>query len=343
MPVCAAVLVALGATSARTASPRLERQEEAVLPAELRWAMDVRWAGDDRLVIAGGKRGVVETDLAGTVTRTVIPGGRAKNALWLASRVGWSPLLVAGGAPAFALVTATRDVPPALRTLAFDAVLDLDVFESSLLVLGARRDAAGQWAADGAMAWLERGGSGLRPVHFSAGGPGSDTVARCIAHQLGAVRFLGGGSFVVVPGVEPGVFWYAADGRLARAWQTDDLAIDAGCPFDERQSAEMAARPEPRWAWWNQHELVDDVVPLPNGPGLLVRRHVGRVTSWDLVVLQRDGRPAHAAVPVSSPSGLTYARGDVRGDRVVILLHESGHLDVPPAFAPRLVFLRIVQ
>lgn len=214
--------VAEGENSGRALRPGAHA--EVLLPASLRWASDVRWDGDSRLVVAAGKAGVVAVDTSGNVTESVIPGGVGKGSLWFASRVGVSKELVVGAAPFHNVVMQRRALIPDERNLEYAAVLDLDVSGSLMLVLGARRDDAGRWSPDGATAWLDDGGSDPRPVQYLSRGVTRDAVGRCGINDIGAVKILRDGSFVVVPGVDEGVFWYAADGTLR--WNTQEGLAD---------------------------------------------------------------------------------------------------------------------
>lgn len=323
---------------------RVER--EAQLPLSLRWAMDVRWASDTSLLIAAGQEGVVQTNLAGVVSRVRIPGGGTPGAkgaasLWLATRVGISEQLLAGAAPAFVLVLKAMQGEADGVIRPYAAVLDVDVQGSTALVLGAQRDESGQWAPDGAMAWLDDGRSDPKPVHFARSRAESDAVSRCGLLDIGAVRFLHDGSFVIAPGVQPGVFLYGENGVLEHVWQTTELGVFGGCPYSQEQSREFSAAPEPRWTIWNNSVLVDDIVEVGGAPALLVRRRQGDTTRWSMVILSIAGENRTVPLPFTSSSGLSRARADVRGDDMVLLIHESGRMDVPPQSTPRLLFLGV--
>jgi hypothetical protein len=77
--------------------------------------------------------------------------------------------------------------------------------------------------------------------------------------------------------------------------------------------------------------VLDDILPLPQGPGLLVRSWGadGRV-HWTLKVLQTDGIKTFA-VPVVGRRSFDRLQGDVRDGRIVLLLSASGFPTRPAA------------
>jgi len=100
------------------------------------------------------------------------------------------------------------------------------------VILGGRKDAKGRYSHDGAIAWLgglSEGAAGLKPIYFSVAGRGAQPMAECAVLELGAVRFLSDGSFLVVPGVEPGIYWYDAAGDLVRTWESEALGLGGLC------------------------------------------------------------------------------------------------------------------
>lgn len=320
-------------------SPRLVGT--LLLPDELRWSFDVRWKTDSTLVLAAGTGGVVEINRSGKILATLLSAGNGRDQLWMATRVGVSDRLLVAAAPAFSAIFLRlgNQTPPLSRD--FAAVVDVDVRGGTALVLGARWDAAGRWAPDGAMAWIDDGQSDPKPVHYSEAGPGSEIVSWGGPLDLGAVRFLDDGRFMVVPGVEGGAYLYSPDGRLLRSWQSLQIGIAEGCSLDPEQRREVSVGMEPRWRYWNQHLIVDDVVSWQGSPALLVRRPSRTETVWELRVLGADSAPQTVRLPVSSTSSRTRARMDLRGSQVAVLLHESGHLDETPGFQPRILFLEM--
>ena len=213
-----------------------------------------------------------------------------------------------------------------------------------MLVLGALKDGEGRYAPDGAMAWLGSvagGREALKPILFSVHGPGSQGMAECDVAELGAVRFLGDGSLVVVPGVEPGVSWFNARGELQRTWESRNVGLEDECSPMFGKMGQLAADPEALIRWRNQRKVLDEILPLPDGPGLVVRQTLDGTTRWEVVVLSRDGGTEIRHLPITSTSGWAHLRGDVRGRQVVLLVSEYGR--DRPAAAAKLILAELIR
>lgn len=328
--------------------PRFTLVDTVLLPKELRWAFDIRWAPNQTLVVAAGKRGVVEMSRTGEVLDTIIPcgGSPAKRGqdkkLWMATRIGVSDQLLVAAAPVFSLMFTWADNRrPVHREYA--AVLDVDVNGDRALILGARQGPAGEWAPEGAMAWIDDGLEEPKPLHFLTAGPGSEVVSWYGIIDLGAGVMLSDGSSLVVPGVERGAFLYSAEGRLLHMWRSSELGIDVCHPLEEEAVLELQTDLSARFRYWNQHILVDDAVEWAGAPAILVRKPQVGGTGWDLVVLDPSGGSTVLEVPITSESGRTRARIDARDSTIAILLHESGFLDEEPTFRPRVVILEVEE
>lgn len=317
------ILVILMAGLATAASPDLKVLSDRRLPASLGIVSDLRWAGADSLFLAGGRGGGLrlrfEPDWG--KPEIVVPAGQR---LWAAARAGASSRYIAMGAPAHTV--AWRALPGGpLKAFMLDTIVDLDVFNDRLVLLGARKDERQRFAPDGAIAWmgsLDKDLSDLKPVYFSAAGPGARPMDACGAFETGAVRFLGDGTFLVVPGVEPGIFLYDRSGRLLRSWEARDLGMDAECGLNDEQMMLLSSSLEARSAWVNQRRVLDDVIALPQGAAIAVRSVVNGTTRWQLKALRPDGRVATYPVPFSGPSPHWHLRADVRGDRIAWLVKE---------------------
>ncbi len=331
------------------AGPAIEVVREVRLPPTLRWSMDVRWAGDSTLFLAAGKVGVYELQVGSGVlsSRKVLFPELEDGRLWLSARLAVSPSFLVAAAPVHSLAWKRRDGSSSSPELPFAAVVDMDMHQDRMLVLGAQRDDEGVWSPDGAIAWLGSLGAelgDLTPVFFSRDGAGARNMGDCAVLETGAVRFLADGSFLIVPGVEEGVFLYGPTGRLVRTWQADAIGLDVGCDLSPELHRRLASDGHFRQLdYLNRRRTLDEILPLASGPALVVREVSQGSTSWRLELLHPDGSVASAALPVRSGSAYSHIRGDVLGDEVVLLMLEYGDLDVPPAEPPRLVQLRITQ
>jgi hypothetical protein len=219
---------------------------------------------------------------------------------------------------------------------AFECIHDLDLDGSRLAVVGAQRDVQQKFSPDGAIAWigsLDKDLADLKPVLFDAGGPGAPSMAHCCTFLLGVTRFLTDGSLIVVPGVQPGIYHFDAKGKLLQTLDTVALGTDTDCSVMGKEMVSKLARdPSRRMEWVNDRRIVDDVLPLPAGPGLLIRSFQQGQVRWVLKVLHHDGSIGVHDVPVHAPNAFAHLKGDFRQGRLVLLLW--GH---PPLRNPDLI------
>ena len=227
---------AVGTESVASAdgSACLELLGEMALPDDLQTASDVRWSGEKQVLITAYATGVYRIELGGTTKAPElrIPAGARRETMWLPIHLGESTDFIAMGGPLYWVGWASPDKRSLTGQQAFEFVVDLDVAADRLLVLGTRRDDAGQVGSDGAVAWigsLKKSLEDLRPVFYSSDGPGVESMDACGPMETGAVRWLPDGSFVIVPGVEPGVYLYDGTGRLVHTWQSNEIGFDTEC------------------------------------------------------------------------------------------------------------------
>jgi hypothetical protein len=312
-------------TAATKPSPQALRiLSDMALEAPLKNATDVRWANGHSVVLALRKDGVVEYDLDGKSSpKKMISGEGTPGGFWDSHHIGISSRYLVVGAWLFTMTW--RPLDSAMRNEeAFDGIHDLDVYQNRVAVVGARRNAEGDYAPDGAIAWigsLDKNLSDLKPLIFDAGGAGAPNMGSCASFFLGAVRFLTDGSLVVVPGVQPGIDRFDPQGKLIKTLDTVALGIDTDCSsIGKDMSAKMAHDVPRRLAWINQRRTVDDILPLPAGPGLLIRSVQQGEVRWMLKVLYPDGKVAVYDVPIHAQNAFSHLKGDFRQGRLVLLL-----------------------
>ncbi len=312
-------------------------------PADIRWDDDghvlvaARRNGTFRLPVSGGDRSLLERAYGplpdmGVLDSQVLLGTSGEFLVAAAPfhLMSWIPLLV-------------PDPKPVSIEVDFNTIIDLDVFGDRLLVLGLRKLEKGGLAADGAIAWTAKLGKKLaqvRPVQFSVSGPGAHDTDACAVMRIGKVRFLMGGSFVVVPGAEPGIFIHDASGKLIKTWQAETVGFDAGCPITEEEMYKYAADARARFKWLNQRRILDEVLPLPTGIGFVIRTRSQGLTRWQLKVLSPDAKVAVYDIPVTSSSEYARLTGDVRGNRIAFLLGLDS-FDTPPLGSLHLIIAEV--
>lgn len=324
--------------------PVVEVHAEHLLPVPLLWAFDVRWYGPEKVLVAAGKSGVFELTVKEPVRPVAFVPGSDAGGPWISFHLGISESHWVVAAKVFSYYWGEPG-DTKLETVAFDSIVDIDLHRDRVVLLGGRRNQEGVWAADGAMAWfggVETKAEALKPILFSRSGPGAKPMADCISLALGGVRFLADGSFVVVPGAEPGVFWYSAEGQLVRTWESRALGLEDECEPVLGATRKLAISPEARSRWLNERRFVDEILPLEEGPGLLIRQVEDGITRWSLTVLDKAGGVDRRGwLPVQSTGRWAHLQGDVLGNRVVFLVAEYGR-DEPWA-TPRLIFGELVD
>jgi hypothetical protein len=305
-------------------SAALHILSDTVLGEAFRFAKDVRWASDQSVLLAVIKSGVVEYNLDGkTPTKQLIPGDRAPGGGWYGQQVAVSSRYLAAGS--WLQAVTWRSLDSAVRKEeVFDCIHDLDVGGNRVAVVGVRRDAQQKFSPEGAIAWigsLDKDLADLKPLLFDAGGPGAPRMGACCSFSLGVTRFLADGSLVVAPGVQPGIYHFDSQGKLLQTLDTVGLGTDSDCAgIGKEMVSPMGRDPSLRMAWINERRIVDDVLPLPAGPALLIRSVQQGQVVWVLKVLHPDGSVGVYGVPVKAPNLFAHLKGDFRQGRLVLLL-----------------------
>lgn len=307
-------------------------------------ARDVRWAGPSEVYVSTGQKGVVRTSVtsAGTLKSMAPPDGQS--AIWISGLVGAGQrhLFIAtplGTAAWFRLDGNPRPV----RERSFLTIMDIDARGDAAAILGSDRGPLRGLSRDGTIAWLgslSKDLSDLRPLMRGQSKPGAKDMARCSILETGAIRFMQDGSIVVLPGAEPGMYRYAANGKLIETWPTEALGIVDDCALPDSELHLIARDFKARLDWYAARIIVDDILPLSTGPALLLRRVEKNVTTWDLVTFPYGGgRSERIRLPLSVASPGARVRGDVRGNEIVLLVFDDPLPRQKPVAPPKLVVL----
>lgn len=137
--------------------------------------------------------------------------------------------------------------------------------------------------------------------------------------RVSADRFLEDGSFVIVSGVDPDIFLYSPSGKLMRTWNTDALGIDTDCELSRERKRTLSMDWALRHEWLSHRRIVDGILPLPQGPAVIVRTVVDGTVSWTLELLTTEGGHRSYRVPFTASSIYARLRGDVRDRKVALL------------------------
>lgn len=353
------VLVMVGLPAATSASehpalPALHVLATYGVAGDPSRATDVRWAGDRSVYLARLYDGVDEVSLEAGLPRIrqLVPNRMILDAKTYKS---FSTLAASEGFLAFAgladFVTWRSLARRSDGTVRFDQkpmgiVEDLDVAGDRLLVLGALPEHP--FSPDGAVAFLgsarEDGQQAFRPVLFDPAGKGAPHLGNCISAALGAVRFLPDGSFFIVPGFQPGAHLFNREGVEVRAWNTSLLGLDADADCAsmtwETRNQTLLHHPENRTRWLGRHRVVDEVLPLPAGPGLIIRSVAAGQVHWELDVLEAQGIKSYE-IPVARSTVYDRLRGDYRGGKIVFAVVDDSFRPGSTKAASQLVIMEL--
>jgi hypothetical protein len=303
-------------------------------------AQDVRWAGPISVYLARDLHGVAELDLADglELRRELVPQRKTFGNFRGFKRLAVSPDYLLVGAQSRHLAwraIARRPGGPVLFTRKqFGNIDDFDLAGDRAVFLG--NPVPASEPIPPGIVWignLSKELADLRAVMRDAAGEAGAVEKdwnhfRCAGHGLGAVRFLGDGSFLVVPGYQPGATLFTAAGQRARFWTNEQIGATTDCTAE---LAELELVPEKIVSWFGRQRVVEEILPLPQGLGLVVRfRGADGRTHWDLTVLRQKGGVETYPIPLADDRELGRLKGDVRDGKIVFLLYEM----LPRAGAP---------
>jgi hypothetical protein len=294
---------------------------------------DVRWASDDSVFVSRADEGVFEIALKDGKTakrRQPLPDRDQLRPFGTFDRVAVSQHDLIASSLGFSIAWRPIQLQTSgrvdIETRVLGTFADIDAQGDRLALLGLpHNDLDERFSSNPGVLWvgsLSKGLGDFRALLRDASGsdPFKSSLLRCYPLDTGSVRFLADGSLLAVPGFQPGAYLYDADGHGLHVWTNEDLGIDSGCEgVTQEQNKSFFDSPEVRRAWYDRHRIVDDILPLPQGPGLLVR-WAGRDGNprWILKVLQPQGITLYR-VPFSGRTPYERLRGDVRQGKIVFL------------------------
>lgn len=316
------------------------------IPGSIRSAFDVRYADRHTVVLACGKQGTLQLSTEGaTATPVLLIGTSGAESVWDSYFLGLSHQFIVTAGPAFQVAWVSRGPSPHWGQMEIDSPESVDVWKDRLLLVGFRKGEDGQGLPDGSIAWvgsLSKGLADLKPVAYASKTGSANPMGLWAPIQAGKGRFLADGSFLIVPGVEPGVFLYRPDGRLSRTWDSARLGIDLCCNASPSYRRILASSMAVRANFVNAQHWVDEILPLPQGPALLIRRVENNEVRWAVKILHADGTITDAGdLPLATGSPNWHIRGDVLGNRIVVLLRDFPAKNLDTFAHPRLVQLEV--
>lgn len=316
-------------------------------------ATSVRWASDGTVYLSRLSDGVSEVALDPKfgLIRTLVPDQKTMHlhfAAFSKLAVSASQLAVSSSLADFAFRPVAQSggsfKVTKLRVgiaYAFDLAGDRLLLVGDLVPNTEERDPAGAVAWIGPLSAFPR--RDLHPILYDAAGASAPSLLKCAELQLGAARFLADGSFVVVPGFQAGVLLFGPRAQLVHTWQSDTVGLDVpDClGISPEQEERFATNFAARFDFLNQHRVVDEILPLPQGPGLVVRQVADGRVHWTLKILLAGGGLQTFEVPFTGSLPFARLRGDVRGNRIVLLRTGFGSVRGAPDPSGRLYLVEI--
>ncbi|MDY7092288.1 MAG: hypothetical protein SX243_04865 [Acidobacteriota bacterium] len=310
---------------------------ERALDTDLQKSEDIRWASAEEVFLAVPGQGVVRVSFLGDELswEQETTDGHGVDEIVATEHLAASEEYLVSAAKLFSFGWKRRGEPSLEQVYSlFESLEDIDVQVDRYAILGLRRGLERVLAPDGMIAWVGRMGtqsfSEPVPVHGSMAGPGALPMSRCMAFGVGAVRFLGDGSLIVVPGAESGAYHYSASGRLLATWDTEALGVGVDCSFDMEKDLQLARNLAARRSYLNRFRTAEEILVLDGVPNLVVRRVEKAGTRWELIALEPWGKTSRRPLPVESTSKLAHLRGDVRDGQVVLLIFDEAAF-LPPS------------
>jgi len=355
-PIAVSLAAAFLFVSALAAAPPMKVQvtSDQTLPASAASALDIRWLRDGVVVLRTAVNGIFEmkvmpgvqqastaaTTGTATVHQLLTPGtGRA---FQLPAHLALSNQYFVTGSLYGDVAWSRRDDLRHFASHRIGVISDVDVFGDRVVVLGGERDARMRWSPDGAIAWtgtLSHNLEDLHPILFADDGPQTKLMGFCDFLDMGGVRFLADGSFIVVPGVQPGILLFDRNGKFVRQWDSPPVPFEDRCTQTLQTATVLREHPNARVDWLNRRRMLDEVVALPSGPALVIRSINAGHALWDVVPL--DGSAAVRLPVTGSPQA--HVKIDARGDRLAILVAEYAYHGVPQLQPPRVVTAKLTQ
>ncbi len=289
---------------------------------------DIRWAGTKTVYVAWSTDGVKELGLDGRLGYAVVPSLRD-----LLMIDDYRRLAVGGGR----LFVASQEKGMLWRDLATGEgnhvlfhpveqvreVMAMDAQGDRFLLIGTPRK--GGKPQFGASAWLGSTKEGGAWQPLLADPDLTYTLANPL--PMGAARFFPDGSCVIATGFQDEIVRFDRSGHRVRSWPASALGIDtmkAVAAMTQDDADRMARSLPVLAAFLASHRIIDDVLPLPEGPGILVRSvGAGGSVHWALKVLRSDGVATYG-VPIVGKGPYERMHGDVRDGRIVLLRSNSG-------------------
>lgn len=328
----AMLLAFLGAAPAEPPAPSLRILGRHTLPPGGSRYTDLRWATDNSVFVMRTYEGLEEIQVEPELKtlRQPVPSVKTLGGFDRMARLGVSDRYIAFASLGNIMAWRPRgSAAPGLvvfRRKEIAIADDIDLSGDRLLLLGTPYKTIPYTEAG--VAWVGTLGSDLKdwkPFLMAPDGPGGEkapALFNCGSLDLGAVRFLADGTILAVPGFLPGAYQFDAQGNPIRTWSQREIGLTTDCRgVSDEEGVQISGKG--RLSWLNQRKVLEDVVPFPEGPGLLIRsrRDDGKIT-WSLRILSSQGIATYLLPIVGSRPG-DRLKADLRKGKIALLLHSD--------------------
>jgi len=293
--------------------------------------VDARWAGKNSIYLADLRDGVSEVRLAEGLPqiRRVTPPAAvmgmplienvAISDKWIVvaheGKIAWKP--VGGGEWQV--------------TKGMGICHGLDIRGDDIVMLGFP-DGETYERSRGGMVWQANLAKGLDALHGWKVLHESEEVAGDINRMrqdaaLGSIRFVPQGGVAVAPNFLPGVLSFSDSGSFKQRWGSEDLwggevRAKAEGPEEKGWQEGSFGKDELR-RFLASRRTIDAILPLPEGPAIVVRESKGDEARYRLGVLGPKVR--WYDIPVGNLSAMARLRGDAdKNGRIVLVGVERG-------------------
>lgn len=335
---CFLLLAVLEPVPAEPTAPSLRILGRQALPPGGSRFTDIRWATDNSVFVMRTLEGLEEIQIGPELRmlRQPVPSVKALGSFDRMARLGVSDRYIAFASLGNIMAWRPRDsTAPGLvvfRKKEIALAEDIDLSGDRLVLLGTPYKTLPY--NESGVAWLGTLGSDLKdwkPFLMAPDGPGGEkapALFNCTTLDLGAVRFLADGTILAVPGFLPGAYQFDAQGKPVRTWSQREIGLTTDCRGVSGEEG-MEISGKGRLPWLNQRRVLEDILPFPEGPGLLIRsgRADGKI-AWEIRILGAQGIKTYAVPIVGSRPG-DRLRADFRNRKIAFLLHS----DLMPNFA----------
>ncbi len=205
--------------------------------------------------------------------------------------------------------------------LTLGAINDLDVADGRLALVGCRAD-GGTWAPDGGIVFLgdlKKELKDLKPLLVLPERGAHSPMVRCGMMQFGKVRFFPDKTLVVYPAVVPGLLVYSPEGTLRHVIPTDALGLEGRCGMSEQEYDAVLKSGRSWFGWRNQRVLVEALVSLSSGPGLVLRSFQNGKAFWRLARLEKNSTWKLEDLPLEPGPPFSFVNGDSYGKRLLLI------------------------